>query len=84
MRIDKFLKVSRLLKRREVAKELCEAGKVTINGKKCKPMSEVALGDEIEISMGPRKIVCQVKEIREFASKEQARNMVDVIHDFAQ
>lgn len=84
MRIDKFLKVSRLLKRREIAKELCDAGKVSINGKKAKPMSEVNAGDEIEIIMGKRTILCRVEEVREFASKEQARNMFVIIHDFAQ
>lgn len=83
MRIDKFLKVSRLIKRREIAKELCEAGSVSINGKKAKPMSEVNAGDELEIKLGHRVLTVKVNETREFASKEQAAAMFSLLNDIS-
>lgn len=79
MRIDKFLKVSRLIKRREVAKELCDDGDVTINGKTAKPMSDVNEGDEVSLTLGKRIIEIKIKEIRQFATKEQAMAMFEII-----
>lgn len=84
MRIDKFLKVSRLIKRREIAKQLCDAGAITINGKIAKPMSEINPGDKIELALGRRIITAQVNEVREFAKKEDAQKMVSIINDISQ
>lgn len=80
MRIDKFLKVSRLTKRRETAKELCDDGDVSINGKTAKAMSEVAAGDTLILIMGRHKISAKVISIREFAKKE-ATKMFEIISD---
>lgn len=81
MRIDKFLKVSRLIKRREVAKELCDAGYVTINGKPAKPSSEVNGGETLTLRLGKRTLTIKILEIRPFANKEQAGMLYEVISD---
>jgi len=81
MRIDKYLKVSRLTKRRETAKELCEDGDVFINGKVAKPMTEVSEGDELVLLFGKHKITAKVRQIREFARKEEAKEMYEIITD---
>lgn len=81
MRIDKFLKVSRLIKRRETAKELCDDGDVLINEKTAKPMSEIKEGDIVSLTLGKRFVQIKVKEVRPFAKKEQASLMFDVITD---
>lgn len=81
MRIDKFLKVSRLIKRRELAKALCEAGDVKINGKAAKPSSEVKEGDAIEIHIGRHIIEARVKELRMSALKSQAESMYEITKD---
>jgi len=81
MRIDKFLKVSRLIKRRETAKELCDDGDVLINQKPAKPMSEIKEGDIVSLSLGKHFIEIKVKEIRPFAKKEQAAAMFEIVLD---
>ncbi len=81
MRIDKFLKVSRLIKRRETAKNLCDDGDILINGKTAKAMSEVKEGDTLTLVLGKKRVQVLVKEIRAFANKEQASLMFDVISD---
>lgn len=81
MRIDKFLKVSRLTKRRETAKELCDDSDVFVNGKVSKAMSEVMVGDTITLLMGRHKITAKVLSIREFAKKEEASKMYEIISD---
>jgi ribosomal 50S subunit-recycling heat shock protein len=81
MRIDKWLKVARLTKRRETAKELCEDNDVIINGRPAKPMSEVKAGDELVLKMGRHKIFAKVVSVREFARKEEALGMYEIIHD---
>ena len=78
MRIDKYLKVTRLIKRREIAKQLCDSSYVQINGKIAKAMSEVNAGDHINIKLGDRLIKALVLEIREFANKEQASSMYQI------
>ena len=60
MRIDKFLKVSRILKRRTVAKEACDGGKVSVNGKDCKPSYELKVGDIVEIRFGNGSVKFEV------------------------
>jgi len=81
MRIDKFLKVTRLIKRRETAKELCDDGDVLINGKVAKPMSEIVVGDTFVLSIGKHKITAKVMDVREFARKEEAAKMYTIISD---
>jgi len=81
MRIDKFLKVSRLVKRRETAKELCDDGDVMINGKKAKASSEVVPSDIVSIRLGRHDIEIEVLEVRGFANKEQAHSLYSVHSD---
>ncbi len=81
MRIDKFLKVSRILKRREVAKELCLEGDVSLNGKVAKPMSEVKPGDILEIRLGRHRLKAKILEPRPYAKKEDAGKMYEIIED---
>lgn len=81
MRIDKFLKVSRLIKRREVAKELCDAGYVTCGGKALKPSSEVNGGETLSLRLGKRILTVKVLEVRPFANKEQAGMLYEVVSD---
>jgi len=81
MRIDKFLKVTRLTKRRETAKELCDDRDIFINGKMAKAMSEVAVGDTLTLFLGRHKISAKVLSIREFARKEEATKMYEIISD---
>ena len=81
MRIDKFLKVSRLIKRRELAKRLCEAGDILINGKPAKPSSEVEEGQRLSLTIGRHRIEAEVKMVRPYASKEQAEAMFAILSD---
>jgi len=76
MRIDKFLKLSRVIRRRTVANEACDAGRVLINGKVVKASAEVKQGDVIEIVFGTRTARYEVLEVREIANKQQAAEMV--------
>ena len=79
MRIDKFLKVSRILKRRTVAQEACSAGKVVINGKEAKPSHEVKAGDVVEILYSSGTLKFRVKEVREVVKKDNAGDLYEVI-----
>lgn len=81
MRIDKYLKVARILKRREIGKQLALNERLFINGKAAKPSSEVKVGDEIRIIFGHRQISLRVLEVRESASKEQAFSMYEVLEE---
>ena len=81
MRIDKFLKVSRILKKREVGKQLALNERLFINGKLAKASSEVKLGDIVKIVFGHREITIKVLDIRLTASKEQAFEMYEVIEE---
>lgn len=75
MRLDKYLKVSRLIKRRTVANEACDAGRVNVNGKPAKASLEVKKGDVIEIGFGQRQVKVEVTEIVETTRKEDAKEM---------
>ena len=81
MRLDKWLKVSRIIKRRTVANEAAGAGRVSINGKIAKPASEVNAGDSVKIVFGNREISIRVLEIRDSASKEEAFGMYEVLEE---
>ncbi|MBR5240192.1 MAG: RNA-binding S4 domain-containing protein [Clostridia bacterium] len=75
MRIDKYLKVSRIIKRRTVAQEACEGGKVTINGKVAKPSTEVKVGDVLSLQFGARTVTVEVLEVKEVVKKDDASLM---------
>jgi len=75
MRLDKYLKVSRLIKRRTVANEACDGGRVMINGRVAKASAEVKQGDIIEIGFGNKAVKVEVTEIKETTKKEEAENM---------
>ena len=79
MRLDKFLKVSRVVKRRTVANEVCSAGRVSINGRAAKPGAEVKVGDIIEISFGTGKTSIRVLGIQETVRKEKASEMYEIL-----
>ena len=76
MRIDKFLKVSRLIKRRTVANEACDAGRVLVNGKAVKASYDVKEGDIIEILFGQKSVKAEVTAIAETTKKEDAKELV--------
>ena len=75
MRLDKFLKVSRLIKRRTVANEACDNGRVSVNGRVVKASYEVKVGDRLEITMGPRTIAVEVVQVAETVRKDDASTM---------
>lgn len=81
MRLDKFLKVSRIIKRRTVAKEACDGGRVSLNGRVAKAGSEVKEGDTLEIRFGSRLGRYQVVSIRETVRKEEAAEMYRVLQE---
>ena len=76
MRLDKFLKVSRLIKRRTVANEACDAGRVQVNGKVAKASQDVRPGDVIEIAFGTRTVRAEVLSVQETVRKEEAQELI--------
>lgn len=79
MRLDKFLKVSRLIKRRTVANEACDAGRVMVNGRPAKASTTVKAGDEIEILFGQKSIKVRVLDIADTTKKEEAKDLFEYI-----
>ena len=75
MRLDKYLKVSRLIKRRTVANEACDNGRISVNGKVVKASYDVKVGDKIEISMGTRTVAVEVLQVAENVRKDDAAAM---------
>jgi ribosomal 50S subunit-recycling heat shock protein len=75
MRLDKFLKVSRLIKRRTVANEACDAGRVLVNGKTAKASQNVKTGDVIEIQFGTRTVKAEVLDVQETVKKDEAKEL---------
>ena len=75
MRLDKFLKVSRLIKRRTVANEACDAGRVLVNGSVAQASVKVKVGDIIEIQFGTRTVKVEVLDIQETTKKEEAKDL---------
>ena len=75
MRLDKYLKVSRLIKRRTVANEACDAGRVFLNDKQAKAGTEVKPGDIIEIRFGSKNVRVEVTSVQETVKKEEAKEM---------
>ncbi|SFJ35691.1 RNA-binding S4 domain-containing protein [Thermoflavimicrobium dichotomicum] len=81
MRLDKFLKVSRLIKRRTLAKEVCDQGRVMINGKPAKAGVNVSVGDELSIRFGNKTVTVRVEKIAENVRKEEAGAMFTLIQE---
>ena len=81
MRLDKYLKVTRLIKRRTVANEACDAGKVTVNDKIARASYEVKEGDIIRIAMGAKTLAAQVLSVNEYAKKENAPQMYRILEE---
>ncbi len=79
MRLDKFLKVSRVIKRRTVANEVCAAGRVSVNGKPSKPGTELKVGDILEIGFGNGTTRIRVLDIKEIVRKENAAAMYEIL-----
>lgn len=79
MRLDKYLKVSRIIKRRTVANEACDAQRVLVNGKAARASYEVKLGDKIEINLGQRPLTIQVTALSEVTTKDNASQNYTVI-----
>ncbi|MCR5604377.1 MAG: RNA-binding S4 domain-containing protein [Lachnospiraceae bacterium] len=75
MRLDKYLKVSRIIKRRTVANEACDAGRVTINGRPAKASADVKEGDILEIQFGTKPVKVEVLSVKETVKKEEAKDM---------
>lgn len=75
MRLDKFLKVSRLIKRRTIANEACDAGRVLVNGKVAKASNAIKEGDQIEIQFGTKSVKVEVLDVQETTRKEEAREL---------
>lgn len=80
MRIDKFLKVSRILKRRSVANEACQGGRVSVNGKDVKPSYSLKVGDEVEIRFGEGSVKFRVLLLKETVKKEEAQTLYEIIN----
>lgn len=79
MRLDKYLKLSRIIKRRTVAKEACEQGRVEVNGKVAKPGLELNIGDNIVITFGNNVLNVRVTSLQENARKDEAQDMYEII-----
>lgn len=79
MRLDKYLKVSRLIKRRTVANEACDAEKVSVNGKPARASYDVKTGDIIQINIGAKPLKVRVLDVREFTKKEDAAALYEVV-----
>lgn len=75
MRLDKYLKVSRLIKRRTVANEACDAGRVLVNDKQAKASVQVKTGDTVEIQFGSRNVKVEVLEVKETVKKDEVESM---------
>ena len=81
MRLDKFLKVSRLIKRRTLAKEVSDQGRISINGQVAKASSTVKTGDELKIRFGQKIVTVQIDEIKETSKKDEAATMYTIIKE---
>jgi ribosomal 50S subunit-recycling heat shock protein len=79
MRVDKYLKNSRLIKRRTIAKEACDQGRILVNDKPAKPGTVVAIGDVISMDFSSRIIKVKVLELKEHVTKDDAKDMYEVI-----
>lgn len=81
MRLDKYLKVSRIIKRRTVANDACDAEHVNVNGRRAKASYDVKVGDVLEITFGQRTLKIRVKEVKETVAKADASSMYEIIEE---
>ncbi|MFT9029858.1 MAG: RNA-binding S4 domain-containing protein [Leuconostoc pseudomesenteroides] len=81
MRLDKYLKISRLIKRRTVAKEIADQGRISINGKVAKSSTDVVTNDELEIRFGNKTVTVKVVKIVETTKKEESADMYEVLRE---
>ena len=81
MRLDKYLKVSRLIKRRTTANEACDSARVCVNGKTAKPSHDVKLGDILTISFGSKQLTVRVLDLKETTKKSEAIGMYEIISE---
>ncbi|MBP1950467.1 RNA-binding S4 domain-containing protein [Virgibacillus litoralis] len=81
MRLDKFLKVTRLIKRRTMAKEVADQGRITINGNKAKASSTVSVGDELVIKFGQKMVTLEVNALKDAVKKDEAEMLYKVIKE---
>ncbi|MBM4765305.1 RNA-binding S4 domain-containing protein [Bacillus sp. B15-48] len=81
MRLDKFLKVSRLIKRRTLAKEVSDQGRISVNGQPAKASTNVKVGDELSIRFGQRMVTVKIERIQENTRKEEAAEMYTIIKE---
>jgi len=81
MRLDKFLKVSRIFKRRTIAKEVSKNHRITLNGRPSKPSTNVEVGDVLVITYGNKELTVRIREITSFATKETSENMYEVVEE---
>lgn len=81
MRLDKYLKISRIIKRRTVANEACDAGRVMVNGKIARASYDVKVGDVLELQLGARMVRAEVTSINEYAKKEDAATMYRILEE---
>lgn len=79
MRLDKYLKVSRLIKRRTIAQEACDAGRVKVNDRVAKSSTKVKIGDVIEIEFGNKSVKVKVLDIQDTTKKEEAKDLFEYI-----
>lgn len=79
MRLDKFLKVARIIKRRTVANEACDTSRVTVNGREAKASYDVKVGDVIEVTLGQRTVSVRVKEVRDNVGKDDAPTLYEIL-----
>ena len=81
MRLDKYLKVSRIIKRRSVANEACDSSRVLVNGKLAKPSYNVKLGDEITIAFGSKEVIVRVLMLKDTTKKSESVGMYEIISE---
>ncbi|MGM0793174.1 MAG: RNA-binding S4 domain-containing protein [Bacillota bacterium] len=81
MRLDKFLKVSRLIKRRTLAKEVADQGRILINGQQGKASSTVKVGDELTVRLGQRIVTAKIERLQETSRKEEAAEMYTILKE---
>lgn len=81
MRLDKFLKVSRLIKRRTVAKDVSEQGRVLVNGREAKPSAAVKVGDELTVQFGQKLVTVKVERLAESTKKDEAGSLYTLVKE---
>jgi len=81
VRIDKYLKNARLIKRRTVAKDACDQGRISVNGKIAKPGTEVSVGDEVVISFGNKRVTLKITALEEHIKKELAKELYEILSE---